>query len=174
MKIVNSAFLLIIILFLPGCTAVKSSVHFNKGTQCLEDGNIQEARIHLEKACELEPRLSRYHNNLACVYIKLGEIKKAWDQSRQAAYLDTRNEEAVFTFKSLLELLTSSYNIKNGSTREEVEIAFGEPDMIIDGSEKILRYGICFLLFKEEKLIGKSMMFAGGENTWSLPLFEPF
>lgn len=173
MKKLHILSLLLVISSLYGCSCIQSSIHFTQGTRCLEEGNFQEARIHLEKACELEPRLSRYHNNLAHAYLHLGEIDKAWYQARQAAFLDPGNYEAVTTFKSLLNQLIQSHNIKHGSSKEEVENAFGEPDDFLEGSNDVIQYGLCILLFKEGKLVGKSMIL-GGSDALGIPSFESF
>lgn len=165
MKRLNKLFLIVSASTLCGCSGIQSSVHFTRGTQCIEKGDFQGARFHLEKACELDPSMSRNHNNLTYIYIQLGEIDKAWYHARQAAFLDPGNEEAVTNFNNLLDELETFYNIAEGSSKEDVKAALGEPDMDSEDHDCTLRYGLALLVFKDGKLIEKTII-SGVKGVW--------
>src|ERR1700688_2374343 len=101
MKNVYIFLLILIIPLLSNCAGIRSSINYTKGTECLEKGDFEGARSYLEEACRLDPSMSRNHNNLACTYLELDEIDKAWYSARQAAFLDPTNKAAVITFTSL-------------------------------------------------------------------------
>lgn len=156
-----------------GCSRIWSSYHFTKGTECLKKGDYQEARLHLEEACELDPSMSRNHNNLAYIYMQLGEIDKAWYRARQAAFVDPSNEEAVINFNILMSELEAAHNLGKGSSKEDVKAALGEPDMDSEeNNSSIYRYGLSLLIFKDGKLSERSTI-SGVRGVWIVPPAKP-
>lgn len=151
----NGIIAVLMLMVLSGCSIAKGSSHYTEGTKYLQSGDYESARYHLEKACEYVPNYSPHQNNLACAYIGLGDIDKAWYHSRQAVTLDPTSDEAVITFNRLYEEIATITMIREDSTLDDVRAAFGDPDQERkyekDGVYKC-RYGLCIMRFKDNLL----------------------
>ncbi len=142
-----------------GCAILQSSLEYTKGTECLESGDYRGAVLHLEKACELDPNMSRNHNNLAVAYMRLGNVGRAWYHSRQAVLIDVGNCEAVCSFNQLAAAIFKECDIRPGSLTEDQAIdVLGVPDTAMDfGNRKVFFYGTIKLEFVDgtcEKVSG--------------------
>jgi tetratricopeptide (TPR) repeat protein len=64
----------------------------DQGTQCYEDGRIEEAVSYFKRAIELEPGVAKYHVNLGVAYGELeGSKSEALASYRKAAELDPQD-----------------------------------------------------------------------------------
>ncbi len=133
-----------------GCNTIKSSYHFTRGTECLDQANYQGAIEHLEQAVELDPSMSRNHCNLAFAYHKSGQLKKSWFNARQAVLLDPTNMEAVQNMHSIYTQLNFDKQIIPGISIDESINLLGEPDIEIKGKTTTLIYGNIIFKFDSE------------------------
>lgn len=140
---------------LAGCSMVNSSLHYTKGTECLERGDYETAVVELEQAVELCPDIPRNYFNLRCAYILTGEHFKGWCCLEQARLcLDEevrRNYNSAWSCKKFIKAQEVD---KEGTPLEEVLKKLGTPDSRCDSSEgeTICIYGACVMTFKDAKL----------------------
>ncbi len=67
-----------------GQTVLKSKAYYCLGTTYLNNGQIEEAIAHLEKACELQPDFADARYNLACGYRARGQTDRAIAEYKKA------------------------------------------------------------------------------------------
>lgn len=118
-------------LILAGCATVASSPHFTRGTQALERGDYQTAVNELNEAVQLEPGVSRYHNNLSFAYFKLKNEQKGWFHLRQAVLLDTNNRRAAASFESYWTHLERGGKVRVGALEKDILASLDEPDITL-------------------------------------------
>lgn len=148
-----SLLIIILILCLPGCSTVNSSLNYTKGTEALERGDYEESIRFLEEAVRLDPKLSRNHNNLGYAYLQTGRHKKGWFHVRQAVLLDPNNRYAVATFLSVWNNFEADGLFALGTSETRILSELEEPDIRI-GNEKeiVLIYGLKMLRFRDSEL----------------------
>jgi tetratricopeptide (TPR) repeat protein len=130
-------------LVMTGCSTVASSPHYTEGTRAIERGDYQTAVKELEQAIQLEPRVSRYHNNLAFAYFHLGNEQKGWYHLRQAVLLDPDNRYAVASFNGYWGELEKNGKVRIGMPTQELVKNLGEPDLTLKiGDETSLVWGL--------------------------------
>lgn len=145
--------LLLILCSMTSCTILKSSFCYTAGTHDLEQGNYNSALKNLERAVMLNPGCSRYHNNLATVYSRLGNIKKAWEHVQLAVFYDQQNVEALSNFNSLWNTVMKQH-ISLGISEPCMIDVLGPPSaLIIVENEMNWVYGYLILKFADGKLI---------------------
>ncbi len=155
MKIVSS--IVIIVLsgtILSSCNCVRSSLEYTMGTQCLDEGNPAEAIIHLKKAVELDPTMSRNQANLATAYIKVGDWENAWYHARKGVLCNDANDIALIIFLNTYGQMVVAKGLNKVETPYIViRKALGEPDVctIEHGEEnpRFARYGACHMYFSD-------------------------
>jgi tetratricopeptide (TPR) repeat protein len=108
---------------------VNASSHFTRGTQALERGDFETAVKELEEAVRLEPKMSRYHNNLAFAHFQLKNEPKGWFHMRQAVLIDPANQQAAASFESYWAHLERRAKVRIGAPASEVLSALGQPDL---------------------------------------------
>lgn len=129
-KILIKFFFLSITVLVASCSIVASSFHFTLGTQCLDKGDYIGAVRHLERAVELDPTMSRNHNSLACAYMGIQEVEKAWYQSRQAVLCEPVDYISLETFMNIYKLCVKNRGLnQKGTSLQEILSKLGEPDL---------------------------------------------
>lgn len=148
-----------LILVFTSCSTVNSSLHYTKGTEALEVENYDSAIIHLEKAIELDPSLSRNHNNLAHAYFEKDRILDGWPHIRKAVILDPSNQYAHQNFERYFRTLLERGYAKEGYTQATIIENLGFPDnTLVRGEETLWQYGMVAIYFKEGKVTGFNYM----------------
>ena len=72
-----------------------SSKYHNKfGEFLIEVDRLEEAKIHIEKAIDLEPEFAAAHNNLGNIYYKYGNYKEAIESYNKTIRIDPNFAEA--------------------------------------------------------------------------------
>ncbi len=149
----------LVVVLLSACSTISSSARFTEGTQALERGDYETAATLLEEAVELDPSLSRNHNNLASALYELGRIEEGWPHSRAAVMLDPKNEAARANNLRHFKALSDEHDIDVGTSRSDVARSLGEPDSEGAGSECTwLQYGYAALCIVDEKVARISVM----------------
>jgi Flp pilus assembly protein TadD len=69
-------------------------MHFNLGKAYSAAGNVEEARKHLQAACDLSPLNANAHNSLGVVLAKMGRVSEAIQCFTRALELDPDNANA--------------------------------------------------------------------------------
>lgn len=134
------------------CSTVSSSLKYTEGTKALEAGDFERAAVLLYEATELDPGLSRNHNNLASALFELDRLEEGWPHVRQAVELDPRNKHAAHNSRRYIVALLQKADLNTGASKEDIVRALGEPDGRDAGEECIwYRYGISGLCFKENR-----------------------
>lgn len=158
----QTTLLIISSFILTGCGMVSSSIHYTKGTRCLENGDYKSAAFELEQAVELDPTLGRNHTNLACAYQQLGEFQKTWYHTRQAVLCEYKDAAGPLFFVKQCELLIIKPGLDQPGTPLEVIIdTLGSPDIIENNeqdNEIFYIYGLCLMKFKDRKLTACKFM----------------
>ncbi len=154
---------LLLVLWITACSTVESSLSYTRGTQALEAGDYQAAVTHLEKAVQLDPMLSRNHNNLASAYLATDRIDESWKAVRKAVLLDPRNEYAWKNQRLIFARLQESENLAVGDSDTEVIEKIGEPDDKRDARQSNCsciwwQYGSIAIAIKDNILSGISDM----------------
>lgn len=136
---------------------VSSSLHYTKGTQCMESGKYSEAVAELEEAVRLDPEMGRNHTNLACAYMLTGDHEKSWIHYRKAVHCKTPCKETLKNFPVICEQKLAKNNLKQpGTSYSQIVQALGEPDLIYyDKNNKVAccMYGTFVFNFEEEKVV---------------------
>ena len=103
MKLAASAYALVILIFLQGCSAIESireseerdhriaKTHVDLGIGYLKQGKYDVALEKLKKAVEAEPSYAPGHSAIAIVYERLEEYELADEHYREAISLDSEN-----------------------------------------------------------------------------------
>ena len=68
----------------PGESTLRAKAHYNLGTTYLNNGQVDEAVAHLQKACELDPDFAEAFNNLGIAYRMKGQREKAITEYEKA------------------------------------------------------------------------------------------
>lgn len=138
-------------LFVTGCAAIKSSYHYTKGTQYLDNGNIEAAIGELNQAVDLYPDMGRNHTNLAAAYMLNNNVEKAWFHCRQAVLCPYQDADASLNFVKMCDLLIIKAGLNQpGVSQNEVLQALGLPDITISNenhSVVFYHYGTCSMEF---------------------------
>jgi tetratricopeptide (TPR) repeat protein len=138
-----------------GCSTVESSVNYTKGTRALEAGDYDTAIMHLEKAVQLDPDLSRNHNNLAAAYLARSRIREAWPHVRKAVILQPRNTAAQGNFRRCFKSLIDMGLVKEGYSQATIVQNLGQPDSTLKrGDEVLWQYGMVALYFRDGRVTG--------------------
>jgi tetratricopeptide (TPR) repeat protein len=145
----------LVLLIFSGCAAVKSSLNYTEGTRALEAGDYDTAILHLEKAVQLDPDLSRNHNNLAAAYLARDRIREAWPHVRKAVIIHPRNTAAQGNFRRCFKRLIDMDLVKEGYSEVTLVQNLGQPDSTFKrGDEVLWQYGMVALYFRDGRLIG--------------------
>jgi tetratricopeptide (TPR) repeat protein len=153
-------------LLFSGCATVKSSLNYTDGTRALEAGDYDTAIVHLEKAVQLDPGLSRNHNNLAAAYLAKGRIRDAWPHVRKAVILQPRNTAAHGNFRRCFGGLIDLTLVKEGDSQDTIAHNLGQPDSTLNrGDDVQWQYGMVAIYFRDGRLIGfRDMELRSGSN----------
>lgn len=144
--------------FLVSCSTVSSSYHYTLGTEAAQQGDYQGALVHLQQAVDLDPTIARNHNNLACVYLDLGEPEKAWQPACNAVWtLADAEDTRAFrqNFVNIWNRMREQHQIKKGLTVDEVMQRLGQPNSINSLQNHngwVLTYGLVMLRFENNVL----------------------
>lgn len=143
-------------LFLASCSGMSSCIHFCNGTDYLNNGEIPQAIVELEKAVELDPSMGKYHTNLSAAYLADGNLDKCWYHCRQAVLCPHPDDVCLPQFRRFYNIYVKNRGLdKPGTTLEEIYIKLGEPDTIaVDGNQQVVAciYGACIMRFKSGNL----------------------
>jgi tetratricopeptide (TPR) repeat protein len=139
------------------CATVASSVSYTKGTEALEAKDYETAVVHLEQAVELDPNLSKNHNNLASAYLGVGRLPDAWTHVRRAVLLDPRNQYARMNCGHVFAKMREQTGLGAGDGIDEIREKLGEPDAVHDGTDTACKcvwwqYGSVAVSIVDEKL----------------------
>lgn len=154
MKLVQF-FLITFLAFLSGCSVISSSIHYTKGTECLEQGDYEKAVVELKQAVELDPEFPRNHINLRCAYINMGEHFKGWCCLERARLCHNEKERKCYNFAWNCKKYMQAQEVDTkGTPLNNVLNKLGTPDSRIDtnNGETICVYGACTLTFKDDQL----------------------
>jgi len=152
-------FILFWALALTGCSTVKSSLNYTKGTAALKERDYDTAIVHLEKAVQLDPTDSKSHNNLACAYFETGRIKEGWPHVRHAVILRPKNAYAQENFRRYFSKLIHDGDVKKGYSEALIVQNLGEPDNVLKRRDGTLwQYGMVALYFKDGQVTGFNNM----------------
>ena len=84
-------FIFIATIILPSCSDQNQKVaYYNDAKVCYNNRNYICAREALEKAIQIDPDFVGAYANLGEVYLKLGEISKAFESYSKAAEIDPK------------------------------------------------------------------------------------
>lgn len=129
---------------------VNASAHFTRGTRALEQGDFKTAVAELDEAVRLEPKMSRYHNNLAFAHFQLKNEPQGWFHMRQAVLIDPGNPQAVASFDSYWAHLERSGRVQVGAAFPVVYSALGQPDLSNEGpDEQLYIWGLKLVRVRE-------------------------
>ena len=146
-------------LALVSCAASESSLDYTRGTEALDERRWDDAVVYLKKAVELDPGMSRNHNNLAAAYFELGRLQEGWPEVREAVNLDPRNESARLNFLRYFEAMKKQSDLQIGDSFDAVEWKLGSPDQRTNKDGVVWwRYGHAGLAFEDGHLSGIGMM----------------
>lgn len=137
-----------------GCSAINSSLNFTKGTDCLVNGDYNQAAAYLEKAVELDPDMGRNHTNLAAAYLALEEKEKAWKESRAAINCKNTNSDDYECFAIMFVQYADGQGLcRPGTSKEVILEKLGTPDREIK-TDSIVQYlyGPFIMSFKYDLL----------------------
>lgn len=134
------------ILILSSCSTVSSSYHYTMGTECLNKGQLIEAKEHFEKSLESWDGHVDALNNLGVTYMALGEIENAWPCYRKAS---PQSNLAKINLVDCFDKLAVKNNLSNNPTKAEMIQVYGLPDN--DQNEDVFRYGSLKIHFKDGK-----------------------
>lgn len=133
------------LILLTGCAIFKADKLYKSGTQALERGDFEQCIQELENAKELLPNLSSIvRNNLGFCYEKVGRIKDAWFEFRQAVINNHQNNSAISNFLSYWERFKEQGILVVGASVDSIIENMGEPDFRRKSGTKkgeILGYG---------------------------------
>jgi tetratricopeptide (TPR) repeat protein len=139
------------------CTFYRANSYNYKGYDCLEREDFEGAKQNFGEAVRLMPEISNFHNNLATVCIKSGDMETAWYHIRQAVLLDPKNPEAIKRFYAMWDYLKNKKDIKIGIAMEDLILAFGLPDLesrVENSTKTDLIYGMIIFQFNNHILVG--------------------
>jgi len=139
--------------------SVQSSLHFTRGTEALDSGDIDLAIKHLRSAVNLDPSLSRNHNNLAHAYFEASRFEDGWPHVLIAVNLDPGNEYAKKNFFRYFNTMKELTDLEAGDTFDQVRAKLGDPNgEKLDGEIVWWRYGHTALSFENGRLKGAASM----------------
>ncbi len=145
------------LLMFTSCNTAASSIYFYKGTQCLQEGNFEQAIVDLKKAVELNPTYARNHVNLCAAYMIIGDDEKAWYHSRQSRMCRYGDNSSEKQFENQCDRYIHKPGLdRPGTSYEEVISKLGAPDLFCEASDstrKVITYGTFMMIFDEGKLI---------------------
>ncbi len=144
------------LLFLQGCSSVKSDISFRKGADKLWNGEPSQAIVYLQQAAELDPKAARNHYHLALAYQRLGQIAEAWEHIRHAYSLDAKSETQLRVFTHIYDELAKEHQFERSHpTHSTVVDLLGVGDKYLhddDGELRAIYYGPLCLHFADGKL----------------------
>src|SRR2546422_62253 len=85
-----------------GSNSTSASEHVNQGTKSLEEGNVDAAIEHYQKAVALNPEDEDAHYNLGLAYARKGDARAAEEQYREALRIYPEYSEAHNNLGNLL------------------------------------------------------------------------
>jgi len=118
-------------------------IYNNIGYFQMRNGDFEKSVTSFEKAIELEPRFGNANDNLAYVYVKLGQLEKAKHYLEEA--IATENNELAYHYRNV-----AVYYAAKGETEkaeEYFDMAFREAKLPVD----LLEYDYANFLFNKEK-----------------------
>ncbi|WP_338764531.1 tetratricopeptide repeat protein [Bernardetia sp. ABR2-2B] len=118
-------------------------IYNNIGYFQLRNGNLQESISSFEKALEIEPTFGVASDNLAYVYVKLGQLEKAKHYLEEA--IATENNELAYHYRNVA--LYYAAKGKNEEAEEYFDMAFREAELPVD----LLEFDYALFLFNQNK-----------------------
>ncbi|WP_338790760.1 tetratricopeptide repeat protein [Bernardetia sp. MNP-M8] len=109
----------------------------------MRNGDFEKSIINFEKAIELEPRFGNANDNLAYVYVKLGQLEKAKHYLEEA--IATENNELPYHYRNVALYYAAKAETKKAE--EYFDMAFREAELPVD----LLEFDYALFLFNQNK-----------------------
>lgn len=153
MQKISFFYTVVISLLFCGCSVVTGSYHYTRGTECLGNGDYEEASCHLKQSVENDPNFAGSQTNLALAYLALGEDKKAWPHLRKACLLAPKDYGCAINLRNYWNKHKACAGLQQGTSKDVILSYFGAPDLILpQGSNRTcLVYGLIFVYLLDDR-----------------------